>query len=96
MLSGSLPSANARGVFADYGRNRILSKLLPVRVIDTGGREVGRRTVSKEQEIRDGRYRAAACSEFSELSVFLFLKPAASIFSARVHVASKDLQTTDL
>ena len=96
VLSGSLPSANARGVFADYGRNRILSKLLPVRVIDTGGREVGRRTVSKEQEIRDGRYRAAACSEFSELSVFLFLKPAASIFSARVHVASKDLQTTDL
>ena len=45
---------------------------------------------------RDGRYRAAACSEFSELSVFLFLKLAASIFSARVHVASKDLQTTDL
>ena len=30
---------------------------------------------------RDGRYRAAACSEFSELSVFLFLKLETSIFS---------------
>ena len=44
------------------------------------GRVMGRRTINKE-EIRDGRYRAAACSEFSELSVFLFLKLAASIFS---------------
>ena len=43
------------------------------------GRVMGRRTINKE-EIRDGRYRAAACSEFSELSVFLFLKPAASHF----------------
>ena len=59
------------------------------------GRVMGRRTINKE-EIRDGRYRAAACSEFSELSVVLFLKLAVSIFSAHVLVASKDLQTTDL
>ena len=45
---------------------------------------------------RHGRYRAAASSEFSELSGFLFLKLAVSIFSAHVLVASKDLQTTDL
>ena len=32
VLSGSLPSANARGVFADYGSNRIFWKLLPVRM----------------------------------------------------------------
>ena len=35
-------------------------------------------------------------SEWLQQSVFLFLMPSASIFSARVHVASKDIQTTDL
>ena len=57
---------------------------------------VGRRIVSKEQEtIRDVRYRAAASCDFSETRIFLALTPTASIFSARVHVALKDIQTTD-
>ena len=56
---------------------------------------MGRRTVSKEEEIQDVRYRALACGEFSDL-IFYFFMPTASIFSAPVHAASKYIQTTDL
>ena len=45
---------------------------------------MGRRAVSKEQEIRDVRYRAVVCGEFSELSSFSFSDAySADIFSKR-------------
>ena len=57
---------------------------------------VGRRSGRKELDIRDVKYRDVAPCEFSELCVFLFLMLTASIFSARVHVALKDIQISDL
>ena len=57
---------------------------------------MGRKTVSKEQKMRDVRYRVVVCTEFSDLSIFSFSDAYSFDISARVHVASKYIQTTDL
>ena len=95
LLAGSLPSANAWGVFADYGSSRIWRSSCGWGCKIRDFTVVGRRTVSKEEEIQDVRYRALACGEFSDW-IFYFFMPTASIFSAPVHAASKYIQTTDL
>ena len=96
LLAGSLPSANAWGVFVDYGSFRMWRSSCGWECKIRDFTVVGRKTVSKEQKMRDVRYRVVVCTEFSDLSIFSFSDAYSFDISARVHVASKYIQTTDL